>query len=70
MVCVDFKVDEYLSDASDRALKYEVEQRELAIGPQPWTRRGMADDIRNAFYCRNASRLEMLLAELEMREFA
>lgn len=79
MACVDFYVDDYLDEASDRALKNELTRRRARSdwqespdpnGPEPWTRRGMADDIRQAFYARNASRLELLLTQLEVHEDA
>jgi hypothetical protein len=78
MAYIEVHVDEYLPDASDRALKEEVTRRmgmgewsvDPHVEPLPWTRRGMADDIRQAYYARDASRLEMLLRQLELRETA
>lgn len=79
MACVEIEIDDYIHDASDFALKSEIKRRQGTRGwegdddpngPQPWTRRGMADDIRQAFYGRNASRLELLLGQLELREIA
>jgi hypothetical protein len=76
----DIDVDEYLFEASTQALleeirhrvaKGEITDRALTETPDKreiWTRPGLADDIRTAFYARNASRLEMLLMELERHE--
>jgi hypothetical protein len=79
MASIDIYVDDYLYEASDNALKDEVKRRagrpgwhdvDDPLGVHPWTRRGMADDIRQAFYARNSSRLELLLSQLELREIA
>lgn len=77
MACVELDVDDYLYDASESALKAEVGRR-VAEGkwsvssapeaPQPWSREGLAADIRAAYYARDASRLELLLVVLEDRE--
>lgn len=77
MACVDIDVDDYLYDASVSALKAEVARR-VADGtwsipwkpedPEPWSRAGLAADIRAAYYARDASRLELLLVILEDRE--
>lgn len=77
MACVDIDVDDFLYDASITALKSEVGRR-VAAGewsapsgpeaPQPWSREGLAADIRAAYYARDASRLELLLVVLEDRE--
>lgn len=74
-----FCVDDYLDGASDRALAIELKRRQARPGwkdepdqngVQPWTCRGMSDDIRQAYYARNVSRLELLLTQLEAREVA
>lgn len=49
----------------DDAAEY---QRYLVTKTQPWTRMGLAADIRGAFYLRDASRMEMLLRALEWHE--
>lgn len=79
MTCVDIDIDDYLHDASDFALKSEIKRRQGKLGWEGdddpngvhvWTRRGMADDIRAAYYSRNAAQLELILAQLELREMA
>jgi hypothetical protein len=73
---IDIDVDDYLDDASNEAIWSELLRRiangyeppVVASAPQPWTRIGLASDIRHAFYARDASRLEMLLSELERHE--
>ena len=67
----------FVADISDDQLVREMRDR-IACGqwkPQgklsdvePWTRGGLAADIREAYYARNASRLEALLTVLEQRE--
>jgi hypothetical protein len=79
MATVDIEVDYYLDEASGGALIAEVKRRiakgEITsgdLGPvqgdETWCKRGMADDIRTAFYARNAARLEHLLTVLERYE--
>lgn len=81
MACVDIQVDYYLDEASDSALLDELRCRRAKPqwkpaaeddpnGTHAWTRRGMADDIRQAYYARNTNRLEVILAQLELREVA
>jgi hypothetical protein len=75
MTCIDIDIDDYLDEVSEDALRREVDRR-IAAGswsnsdhaPEPWTRAGLAADIRAAYYARNASRLELLLVILEQRE--
>lgn len=77
MAIIDFDVDDYLNEASEVALRSEVINRisrgkwkplPTADNAEPWSRAGLAEDIRLAYYNRNASRFEMLLKELEQRE--
>jgi len=83
MAYVEVKVDieDYLDEVSDKDLAEEVMDRikrgkweggvkaqQLEAGVQKWTRNGLAEDIRTAFYARNAARLEMLLTVLEEHE--
>ncbi len=76
MASVDFDVDDYLDEASTGALRAELSSRDeskagagkalVAVGNvQFWTPSGLADDLRTAFYARNASRFEMLLTALQ-----
>lgn len=72
---VDIDIEDHLDEVPLDCLQNEVARRLKKKGhdpsaPEPWTRRGMADDIRQAYYARNASRLELLLSQLELREFA
>jgi hypothetical protein len=73
---VDVDIDEYLEYASDKAFAKEIERRKaskeakktadaLAKGVVPWTREAVADDLRSAFYRRDACRFEALLIVLE-----
>lgn len=77
MASMDFDVDDYLRQASSRAMHAELQSRiaRKEWNPpvdendaEPWTPAGLAADIRNAFYARNASRLEILLTALERKE--
>lgn len=79
MTCVDIEIDDYLFDASDFALKAEIKRRQGTRGwdgyddphgVHPWTKVGMAHDLRTAFYARDATRMELILAQLELRETA
>jgi hypothetical protein len=81
MACIDIDVDDYLNEASVPALVVEVARRvangewrsehskRLASRSpdhaEVWTRDGLADDLRTAFYARNASRFEALLVVLD-----
>lgn len=71
-----FDVDVYLSDEelleklSDNDLERELARRRgKGFGPfdktHPWTPDGMADDLRSAFYARDASRFESLVMRLD-----
>lgn len=76
MASIEIDADEYLSDVSDDALRIEVRHRIAAgweikfldDGTEPWSKPGLAADLRAAFYSRNASRFELLLSVLEQRE--
>lgn len=80
MAYIDIDIDDYLHDASKIALREEIKRRAAAgkweeDAPvekhvEVWTAEGMAADIRNAYYARNASRLELLLTILEKHEAA
>lgn len=78
MTYVRVDIDDVLFEASTDDLVGEVERR-IARGDWPastpickdvipWTREGLAQDIRQAFYARDASRLEALLKVLEQHE--
>jgi hypothetical protein len=79
MALIDICIDDNLDDASDGALTREVKAR-IAAGhfkiralmpdekTEAWCRAGLAADIRQAFYARDANRLEALLAVLERVE--
>jgi hypothetical protein len=70
MATIDFDVDDYLDEASLAALESELRDRRLkgARDVEEWTPSGLADDLRNAFYARNACRFEMLLTVLQPHE--
>jgi hypothetical protein len=79
MESAEIDVDEYLDEASASALRSEVERRVACgdwkwpdvpgdDGVERWTPGGLADDLRNAFYARDASRFEALLTVLEPHE--
>lgn len=70
------EVDDYLHEASINSLKHEVANRisskewkgpfpTAADDSEPWAPASLADDIRKAFYARDASRPEILLSVLE-----
>lgn len=76
-VYVPFEVGDYLDDISESTLIHEINVRiaKGGINPdvmfdhrQPWTRTGLAADIRAAYYARDAGRLESLLLVLERHE--
>jgi hypothetical protein len=71
MARIEFEIEDYLHEVSDFALKDEMDRR-IKDGKPPnsdledWTPEGMADDLRAAFYRRDASRFELLLRVLEV----
>jgi hypothetical protein len=72
MPYVNVHVDwqDVLDDMDDDALERELEKRRQRQGKrstaaEPWTPLGMAEDLRTAFYARDASRFEALLATLD-----
>ena len=75
MACVHIDIEDYLDDARPEDIEREYLRR-LARGyvpkhttdSEPWIRDGLAADIRNAYYARNASQLEALLVVLERHE--
>lgn len=65
-------VDPYdvLDDLDDDVLERELAKRAKGRGDKPervekWTQTGLAEDMRAAFYARNASRFEALLMVLD-----
>jgi len=70
-VTVGVDVDDVLDDLSDKELEQELERRlrrrggGIGSAPHPWTNAAIADDLRTAFYARDASRFEALLAVLD-----
>jgi hypothetical protein len=70
---IDIEIEDYLDEIDSDVLERELRRRRSNIvqdpnGPEAWTPRGMAHDLRTAFYARNASRFEMLLLALEPHE--
>jgi hypothetical protein len=75
---VELDIDHYLEEISDYCLLAEINDRIAKgnwskaipgrIGVEAWTRKGLTSDLRNAFYLRDASRMEELLLVLEARE--
>lgn len=81
MTLVSIDIDYYADDLSNQALIDEVKVRISnnqikptdIVGlndPEPWCPSGLAADVREAFYRRDASRMEMLLMVLERQEKA
>lgn len=78
MAYIDIDIEEHLDEVSDEALRRELAGRPAKAGnlkkprsaddPEPWAPIGLADDLRTAFYARNAARMEMLLGVLELHE--
>ncbi|HOW50224.1 MAG TPA: hypothetical protein PLB26_21485 [Rubrivivax sp.] len=79
-VDIEIDADDYADYISKATFKRELSRR-LSIGEikpsdferdkaEPWTRAGLAEDIRHAFYARDASRMEALLRVLETVERA
>ena len=68
---IDIEIEDYLYRVPTETLRLELKSRKDAEpgddpnGPHEWTPVGMADDLRTAFYARNASRFEALLAVLD-----
>jgi hypothetical protein len=78
-VDIEIEIDDYLDKASEEALRLEIKERlkrgrwrgeqlPTEDGVEAWTPLGFAEDLRTAFYARNASRFEALLCALEVRE--
>jgi hypothetical protein len=69
--CIDIEIEDYLYKLPTETLRLELKSRKDAKpedspgAPHEWTPIGMADDLRTAFYARNASRFEALLAVLD-----
>jgi hypothetical protein len=77
LVEVDIEIEDYLDEVSLEALQEEISDRRRRAestrligvgGVELWTPSGLADDLRTAFYARNASRFEMLLTVLQPHE--
>lgn len=79
MACIEIEIDDHLDDASEYALREEIERRlkkgqwKGALPKQPggeeaWSHADLAHDLRTAFYARNASRFETLLQVLEQAQ--
>ena len=72
-VSVHVDADDVLEELSDDELREELRRhkkpaKDDPAAPHQWTPVGFADDLRTAFYARNASRFEMLLLALEPHE--
>jgi hypothetical protein len=74
MTTIEIDIEDYLEDVDTDVLERELRRRRSKVkpadpaAPEAWTPRGMAHDLRTAFYARNASRFEMLLLALEPHE--
>jgi hypothetical protein len=72
-VDVDIDVDEILPELGDEELEAELRRRRKRSGKATaddgqthvWTPVALAEDLRTAFYARNASRFEQLLCVLD-----
>ncbi|MDQ1077973.1 hypothetical protein [Pseudoroseomonas cervicalis] len=70
-VHVHVDTDEVLAEVCDEDLEDELARRRRRknaggdIGVEAWTPEGFADDLRTAFYARNASRFEAILCALD-----
>jgi len=73
---VHVDIEDHLEEVSLSALRAEIRRREeprreagktvAAVGDvELWTPSGLAEDLRTAFYARNASRFELLLTTLQ-----
>ena len=65
-------VDRVVNAELIRVVQDRIAQNKIKVSdffgphdPEPWGHAGLADDIRTAFYRRDASRMEMLLRVLE-----
>ena len=81
MTYVHIEIDDYLHEISASSLKAEVRRRIQTKewkwgnlvdedGAEPWAPATLAEDLREAFYRRDASRFEMLLRVLAEHESA
>jgi hypothetical protein len=72
----DVEIEDYLDEVPLEVLREEIARRQKRDGDakatvgevEVWTPSGLADDLRNAFYARNASRFEALLTVLQPHE--
>lgn len=67
---VDIDIDDYLDEATTEALVAELKYREKKKNPYktdglPWGPAEMADDLRKAFYAKDANQFEFLLSILD-----
>ena len=70
-ICIYVDAVEVLDELTDTELLDEIEHRGIRIDPaseEAWTADAMADDLRTAFYSRNAARFEALVRILERHE--
>lgn len=70
-ICVNVEAYEILDELTDKELLGEIKRRCLkvnAASEEAWTADAMADDLRTAFYARNATRFEALVRILELHE--
>lgn len=70
-VCVYVEAEQVLDELTDNELLEEIKRRGLKVDPdarERWTADAMADDLRTAFYARNATRFETLVCILELHE--
>ena len=76
MASICFDVEDYLGGVDLKVLQKEIIRRierdrkakAADGGIEVWTPPGLADDLRTAFYTRNASRFELLLTVLQPHE--
>lgn len=75
MASIDFDPEDYLDEVDLDALLDEIKRRRrkerstgIPADIEPWAPEGLAEDLRTAFYARNASRFELLLLVLQPHE--
>jgi len=75
-ITIDVDTDDALDDLSDSALRAELKRRSAHAGAAHlswttdaaalvWTAAALADDLRSAFYARDANRFDALLYRIE-----
>jgi hypothetical protein len=72
---VDIDIEDHLDEVSTHVLKEEIRRRltkgrvsSTQVDIEEWAPSGLADDLRTAFYARNANRFELLLTVLQPHE--